>query len=282
MSQEQIQGPLVIVGGGEERPGAILEEFARLAGGREAGIVLMTLATEDPEEAERSYREAFGKIGVDNVHGLDCRRREDAEDERRIALIRQATGVYFTGGDQKLILRLLHDTPLEEAIRRRRAEGVVIGGTSAGASMMAETMMESGESEQCPRASIVELGRGMDLLPGVIIDQHFAQRGRLGRLLSALALQADKLGLGIGEDTAMIVEGDEFRTIGRGVVTVLDAARLGYNSREVRNPDEPLTLGGVVLHTIADGDRFNLRTRALRPASPAEALASVDGEGGAG
>ena len=131
--------------------------------------------------------------------------------------------------------------------------------------MMSETMMDEGDSEECARKGMVTLGHGLGFLTDVIVDQHFAQRGRLGRLMAAVAERPDLLGIGLGEDTAMIVEGDTFRAIGSGVVTALDGSGLTVNTLPDSKPDQPLTLGRIILHTVAVGGRFDLATRSLLP-----------------
>jgi len=259
-------GRLVIIGGGEDREGGmeILREFVRLSGGpEEARIVVMSAASEDHQAQDRKYREAFGRLGVANFRSLETETRQDADGAKSASVIDWATGIFFTGGDQKRIIRILRETKLHREMRRRLGEGLVIAGTSAGASMMSETMLEEGESEECPRVGIVELGEGMGFLPGVILDQHFGQRGRLGRLLAAVAERPEDLGIGLGEDTSMIVEGESFRVIGRGVATVIDASRISYNDRDRRVKDESLTLSGLILHTVGHGHAFDLGSRTL-------------------
>ena len=261
-------GPLVIIGGGEDREGekVVLREFVRLAGGPEARIVLLSVASETPEEYDRIYRAAFEAIGVADFRALETRTRHDADRARDVGIVEAATGVFFTGGDQQRLVRTLHDTRLVRALHAGRAEGLAIAGTSAGAAMMSDAMIEEGESETCPRAGLVRLRPGLGFLSGVVIDQHFAQRGRLGRLLAALATRPEALGAGIGEDTAMVVEGETFRTVGSGVVTIIDSSGLSHNSLPGAKPDEPLTLSGLRVHTVGAGPRFDLRGRALLPA----------------
>jgi len=136
----------------------------------------------------------------------------------------------------------------------------VVGGTSAGAAMMPDEMIVGGASVSNPSVDAVELGPGMGFLPGIVVDQHFAQRGRLGRLLAALVLQPAVLGLGIDEDTGIIVNGDEFQVVGSGAVTVVDETEATHNNLEGLLKDEAIALCGVKLHILPHGYRFNLKT----------------------
>jgi cyanophycinase len=254
---------LVIIGGAEDRSDdcQILREFVRRSGAREARIVVLTAATSEPKECGRDYIEVFERLGAAEVWVVDTRDRQDAEKLEGVKAIAQATGIFFTGGDQARIVRAIKGTVLDDAIRKRYAEGVVVGGTSAGAAMMPDQMIVDGDSETSPRADVVQMGEGMGFLPGVVIDQHFAQRGRLGRLLSALLLEPSVLGFGIDENTAMVVENDEFIVMGSGAVTVVDESATTYNNLEKLLKDEPLAVFGVKLHILPQGYRFNLKTR---------------------
>jgi cyanophycinase len=254
---------LVIIGGAEDRGGDchILREFVRRSGGRSAHIVVMTAATSEPDEAGKTYIEVFRRLGAATVAVVDTRDRRDAEKLDGLWAIAQATGIFFTGGDQARIVRAIKHTILDDAIRKRYDEGIVVGGTSAGAAMMPDKMIVDGDSETSPRADAVQMGEGMGFLPNVVIDQHFAQRGRLGRLLAALLLEPSVLGFGIDEDTAMVVEGDEVEVLGAGAVTVVDESGTTYNNLEKLLKDEPLAVFGVKLHILPQGYRFNLRSR---------------------
>ena len=270
MGSGQAAGKLMIIGGGEDKEGDmdVLREFVRLSGGTEgARIVVMSAASTDHGAQDRKYRDAFGRLGVTNFRALETGDRQDADRAGSIAVVDWATGIFFTGGDQKRIRRVLDETKLERELHRRYRQGLVIAGTSAGASMMSEVMLDSGYSEESPRIGVVELGDGMGFLPGVIVDQHFSQRGRLGRLLGALAERPGDLAVGIDEDTAMVVEGDRFRVVGSGVVTVLDGSTIGFNDRAERGEGEALTLSGITLHTVGAGNGFDLAARALLPRS---------------
>jgi len=260
----ETHGQLVIIGGAEDKEGEckILREFVRRAGGLQARIVVMTVATGLPGEVGEQYTDIFHRLGVEDVRVLDNARPEDASDPKAIENIRQATGIFFTGGNQARITELIKDTELDAALHQQFSTGaVVIAGTSAGAAMMPDNMIVEGESETNPRPEIVNMDRGMGFLPGVVIDQHFRQRGRLGRLLSAVAQQPVNLGFGIDENTAIIVNGSEIEVVGEGSVTIVDVSNLTHNNVEELLRDEPLALCGVMLHILPNGYRFDLNSR---------------------
>ncbi len=257
------KGQLVIIGGAEDKEGdcTILREFVRRAGGVSARIVVMTVATSLPEEVGRTYTEVFGRLGVKDIQIVDTANREDGSDPRALEAIENATGVFFTGGDQARITSQLKDTAIDLAIHKRYAEGLVVGGTSAGAAMMPDVMIVDGESETNPRIEVVEMAPGMGFLPGVVIDQHFLQRGRLGRLLSAVTQEPVVLGFGIDENTAVVVANNQFEVVGEGAVTVVDVAELTHTNLGQILRDEDLAICGARLHILPHGYRFDLKTR---------------------
>lgn len=259
----QTHGQLVIIGGAEDKEGdcKILREFIRRAGGLQARIVVLTAATGLPGEVGAQYLGIFERLGVEDVQVVDTDRREDADSPRAVEAIEQATGVFFTGGNQARITELMKDTKLDAMLHKRFAEGLIIAGTSAGAAMMPDQMILEGEGETNPRPDVVTMDHGMGFLPGVVIDQHFAQRGRLGRLLSALAQQPAVLGFGIDENTAIVVNGHEVEIIGEHSVTIADVSQLTHNNVDDLLKDEPLALCGVKLHVLPHGYRFDLNTR---------------------
>ncbi|MDX2217388.1 MAG: cyanophycinase [Oculatellaceae cyanobacterium bins.114] len=261
---DESHGQLVIIGGAEEKEGEckVLREFVRRAGGLQAQVVVMTVATELPGEVGSDYIRAFERLGVENVKVVDTERREDASNTDALAKIDQATGVFFTGGNQARITEYLKDTELDAKLHERFQQGIVIAGTSAGAAMMPDVMIVEGESETNPRMEVVTMGPGMGFLPGVVIDQHFAQRGRLGRLISALAQQPAILGFGIDEDTAIAINGAEVEVIGRGAVTVIDVANITHTNVDELLRDENLAICGAKLHILPNGYKFDLAKRA--------------------
>lgn len=262
MVTETARGLLVIIGGAEDKEGdcLVLREFLRAAGGIKARIAVMTAATGLPKEVGEDYINIFERLGAASVEVVHTKDRDDAERESSIRQIEEATGIFFTGGDQSRIVNFIKGTSLDKAIHKRHAEGAVIGGTSAGAAMMPDEMIIGGASVSNPSVNAVSMGPGMGFLPGIVIDQHFAQRGRLGRLLAALVLQPAALGLGIDEDTAIVVTGDEFQVIGSGAITVVDESTATHNNLEGLLKDEAIALCNVKLHILPHGYRFNLKT----------------------
>jgi cyanophycinase len=263
------QGALVIIGGAEDRDGdcTILRAFLRLAGGRAARIVILTAATSEPQEAGETYIDLFGRLGSASVIAVDTRSPNDANHVNAVRALGQATGIFFTGGDQSRIVERIQGTLLEDAIRMRHAEGAVIAGTSAGAAIMPEVMILRGDSETSPRGDAVTLGVGLGFVSGILVDQHFAQRGRLGRLLTALLLKPTTIGVGVDENTALIVQGDEFEVLGEGAVTVVDESATSYNNLDSVWRDEAMSVFGVRLHVLSEGCRFNIQTRQPFPAN---------------
>lgn len=256
-------GPLVIIGGAEDKreQRKILREFVRLAGASEARIVVIAVASDEPSIVGARYIELFSGLGAANARTLDISSRQDANTQGAVQAILQATGVFFTGGTQLRITRLLGGTKLDTVLHKRQEEGLALAGTSAGAAMMSSIMIVGGLSTTPLRAGIVELGPGMEFISGVLIDQHFEERGRLRRLLSAVAQYPHDLGLGIDEDTAIVVQGRQFEVIGEGSVTVIDAGDLTYTNLLHASKNDLLALCGVKIHVLPAGYRFDLENR---------------------
>jgi cyanophycinase len=277
MIDNNIKRQLVIIGGAEDKDGdcQILREFVRRAGGTKARLVIMTAATELPRDVGENYIRVFERLGAEHVRIVDTETREDASSSTALEAIEKATGVFFTGGDQARIVNVLKDTELDRAIHKRFSEGMVVGGTSAGAAVMPDVMIVEGDSETNPRIEIVEMGPGMSFLPGVVIDQHFSQRGRLGRLISALAQQPAVLGFGIDENTAMVVTDRQIEVIGEGCITVVDDSEVIHSNVEEILRDEPLAVCGSRLHILPHGYKFDLNTRKPILDNPAVTATSI-------
>ncbi|MFQ4140611.1 cyanophycinase [Chlorogloeopsis sp. ULAP02] len=263
MAEDGNKRQLVIIGGAEDKEGdcQILREFVRRAGGTKARIVIMTAATELPRDVGENYIRVFERLGAEDARIVDTETRDDASSSTALEAVSKATGIFFTGGDQARITSILKDTDLDAAIHKRFSEGAVIGGTSAGAAVMPDVMIVEGDSETNPRIEIVDMGPGMAFLPGVVIDQHFSQRGRLGRLISALAQQPAVLGFGIDENTAMVVTDNQIEVIGEGSVTIVDESEAIHSNVEEILRDEALAICGARLHILPHGYKFDLKTR---------------------
>jgi cyanophycinase len=221
----------------------------------------MTVATELPREVGEDYIRVFERLGAKDVRIVDTVERADASSGTYLEAIEKATGVFFTGGNQARITSTLRDTEMHKLLQKRLSEGIVIGGTSAGAAMMPDMMIVEGDSETNPRIEIVDIAPGMAFLPGVVIDQHFLQRGRLGRLVSAVTQQPVNLGFGIDENTAIVVSNNQFEVIGEGAVTVVDVAEITHTNLGQILKDEDLAICGAKLHILPHGYRFDLGTR---------------------
>lgn len=247
----------LLIIGGAAGPG-LLGRFVELAGGPAARIVVIATASVAPEATEAEHVAAFTALGAGHVGALRLDTRTDANAPDVEAVLRRATGVFFTGGDQERITTVIGGTATDSVLQSLVVAGsVVLAGTSAGAAMMSGTMIVEGDARGVTRAS-VRTGPGLEFLPGVLIDQHFAERGRVNRLLSAVALYPHELGLGIDEDTAILTDDDRFEVLGSGAVTVVDAGA----AADIRVPDTgPIALAGARIHVLPAGCTFHLTGR---------------------
>lgn len=262
-------GLLMAIGGAEDktRTRVILRAFVEAAGGPDANLVVLATASETAETGER-YARLFARLRADTVEVLRVRSREDALDAGSgvLDLLEFASGLFITGGSQLRISAALGGTAIAAAIRRRHAGGMVVAGTSAGAAVLSEHMISMGDSGATPRRRLVQMAQGLGLAPDLVIDQHFRQRDRLGRLVTALSYNPGPLGIGVDEDTAALIDGDRIlRVIGSGAVTVLDASGLRYtDSPDVRR-GQPLAAFGLKLDFLTSGCRYDLGRRVGLP-----------------
>jgi cyanophycinase len=266
------RGWIVPIGGAEEKEDdpRILQRFVDLCGGRTANIVVIPTASRLADTGPR-YARIFGELGAAHTAVVDVESRDQAGDPQRVATIKRATGIFLTGGNQLRITTLLGGTDVARAIRARNAAGVTVGGTSAGASVLSEHMIAFGDEGGSPMAGSVRLAPGLGLTNRFIIDQHFRQRDRLGRLVTALAYNPFAIGIGLDEDTAAFIGPDNtLEVLGSGAVTVVDAAALEFSSMDAVEEGEPVCLLGLTVHILVAGASFNLHTRKAH----ANALAS--------
>ncbi|HEX8289201.1 MAG TPA: cyanophycinase [Pyrinomonadaceae bacterium] len=267
MFKKDGRGILVAVGGGEsgnitKDSIKIIEKFLEYAGGiNKAKIVVMTVATNDPENAGERYEELFGRLKFKNFEIVNIAERSESYDEAMLKKVEDASGLYFTGGNQLHVTALTGGTPLHQLILEKYSKGMVIGGTSAGAMMMSSSTLVSGESDCAPRLGAVEVAPGMELLDNSIIDTHFSQRGRHGRLLSAVVHNPQTLGVGIDERTAMIVQGGKFEVIGEGAVTVVCAKNSMHTNLPYIRTDDTIGAFGVNFHVLPEGYKYDLQKR---------------------
>jgi cyanophycinase len=259
---------LIAVGGGEMSESVeVLDQITRHMHGKpDARMAVMTIATSDSEGAADKYNALFRSIGIKHVDIVNVSQREDAFAGSSLKKISAAEGIFFTGGDQLNITSLMGGSPLHNSLYNRLQEGVMIVGTSAGAAMMSSSMIISGKSDSPPRVGGVEIAPGMDLVKDSIIDSHFSQRGRHGRLLTAIAHYPQALGIGIDERTAIMMQNGEFKVIGEGTVTVMDGSQMRHTDLPYRKDDETVGMFGVTVHVLPSAYRFNIKER--KPEAP--------------
>jgi cyanophycinase len=257
------RGWIVPIGGAEnkENDRHILERFIRVSGGDNADIVVIPTASRMHETGPR-YEKLFNELGAAQVTVMDFDTRRDCQEAGRLRRIEEATGIFFTGGNQLRLTTLLGGTPVAKLIRSRNARGVTVGGTSAGASILSEHMIAFGDEGSSVISGSVRLAPGLGLTNRFIIDQHFRQRDRLGRLITALAYNPFAVGIGLDEDTAAFIGPDEIIEVeGSGGVTVVDASEVSYSSIGEVEDGQPVSVLGLRLHILVAGATFNLHTR---------------------
>jgi cyanophycinase len=257
------RGYIIPVGGAEAKAhdSPILRRFVKLAGGRKARIAIIPTASLQSDTGRR-YEGIFGELGAHWAEALPFEERRDCEDEGELERLERATGVFLTGGNQLRLATILGGTPVAKKLRLLNAAGVPVAGTSAGAAFLSEHMIAHGEEGASPRAGSVTLSPGLGLTNRVVIDQHFRQRDRLGRLLTALAYNPFAIGLGLDEDTAAFIAPDNtVEVVGSGAITVIDPAGLEFSSMDQAQRNDPVCMLGVRLHILIQGATFNLHTR---------------------
>src|SRR3984885_12852444 len=265
----QTRGWIIPIGGAEnkENDPPILERFVRVSGGDEADIVIIPTASRMHETGTR-YEQIFKTLGATRVTVMDFDTRRDCHERGRLQRIEEASGIFFTGGNQLRLTTLLGGTPVAKLIRLRNAQGVTVGGTSAGASILSEHMIAAGDEGSAMVAGSVRLAPGLGLTNRFIIDQHFRQRDRLGRLLTALAYNPFAIGIGLDEDTAAFIGPDETVEVeGSGAVTIVDGADVTYSSIDSVEEGQPVCMLGLRLHLLVAGATFNLHTRVATAAT---------------
>ncbi len=257
------RGYIIPIGGAEEKlqDPEILDRFISVCGGKPARIAIIPTASE-LEDTGRNYEKLFRRVGVNHARVLPLFTREDCSDEKHLGYIEKADGVFMTGGNQLRLSTTLGGTPVAQMIRRRNADGMHVAGTSAGAAFMPEHMIAGGIEGSTPSPDKVTLAPGLGLTNNFIIDQHFRQRDRLGRLLTALAYNPFAVGIGLDEDTAAFIRpGDDLEVVGSGGITVIDPSQLSHSSMDVARRNEPVSLIDVKLHILISGGRFEIGSR---------------------
>ena len=260
--EKQAEENLIIIGGAEDKCGDrdILKELLKKVDVEKEQLSVITTAAESPEEVGPVYKNAFRELGVLNVNTINIQKREEAYERFNLEVVRKSSIIYFSGGDQLRLTSLLGGTPFFDELKIKYKEGSIFAGTSAGASVMSDTMIVSGPSDESPKKCTLKMAPGFGFIKGVLIDMHFAQRGRLGRLLCGVAENPECIGIGIDENTAIFVGKSGFRVIGKGAVYVVDGRDITDTNVTEQYPEEVLSIYNVKLNVLKSGDRFNFLT----------------------
>ncbi len=272
-----MKGILIPIGGNEDKGKSeytgldfisegILSHVVRESGGVDAKIIVIPTASSIPRKVGQIYLEAFEKLGCSNVTVLNIKDPQQCENKEYLKQMEEANCVMFSGGDQSRISTIIGGTSLHMMmVRKLENEPFVFAGTSAGAMAMANEMIAGGSSKEAMIKGAVLMSKGLSLLPEVIIDTHFIRRGRFGRLAEAVAIHPDLLGIGLAEDTGVVIKkGCEFKVIGSGMVVVFDASNLKHNAHKDLKEGTPMSLSNLTTHLLANGDHFTLNDRDIK------------------
>jgi cyanophycinase len=260
---EESRGFIIPIGGAEEKlhNPEILDRFVDICGGKKARISIIPTASE-LEDTGRNYEKLFRKLGIQHVRVLPLITREDCQSDQYLEYIDRSDGLFMTGGNQLRLSTTLGGTPVAQLIRRRNAKGMHVAGTSAGAAFMPEHMIAGGSEGSTPSPDMVTMAPGLGLTNSFIIDQHFRERDRLGRLLTALAYNPFAVGIGLDEDTAAFIRpGDDLEVVGSGGITVIDPTHISYSSMDRARRGDPVSLIDIKLHILVSGGRFEITRR---------------------
>jgi cyanophycinase len=257
-----IKSAVMAIGGAEDkvRGRQILQTFFDRAGGQDAIIAVIPSASREPDVMGQVYLDIFTEMGAKAVEVMMVTERHHGEDQELLTSLENCTGVFMSGGDQIRLCALLEDTPLIEKVRAKVWQGeVVLAGTSAGAAVLGHHMIASGGSGEAPNRALVDMALGLGIMPEVIVDQHFYNRNRLARLISAIAAYPDKLGIGVDEDTCALFEADGLiQVIGKGAVTVVDSRHVTSSNFNSSGMTDPLSIYNLKLHVLSHGDCYDL------------------------
>src|SRR4028118_553446 len=258
---------ILVIGGAEDKVHGreILHTFFGRSGSIDARLAIIPSASREPAVIGDRYRGIFEEMGAKEIQVLDIRDREQTEDPKLQEYIEECTGVFMTGGDQLRLCGLLADTPLMEKVRHRGQQGeMTLAGTSAGAAVMGHHMIAGGGSGESPNRSLVDMATGLGIIPEVIVDQHFHNRNRMARLMSAVAGHPERLGIGIDEDTCALFEKDGLlQVMGKGTVTIVDPGEMSYTNHSAVGATDPISLHNLRVHILSYGDRYHIHKRCL-------------------
>lgn len=285
MMKHNVKGTLIPIGGNEDKgidesesysldfiQEGILSHVVRESGGEDALIVVIPTASSIPVEVAENYIQAFDKLGCRNIKVLDIRNRAQSEESENLRWIEKADCVLFSGGDQSKIVDKIGNTKMHDLLRKRYVnEEFVIAGTSAGAMCMSKEMVAGGSSTEALYKGAVIMRDGMDFIPELIIDTHFVRRGRFGRLAESVAKFPGLMGIGLAEDTGLIIKNcNEFTVIGSGMVILFDPSHLSHNNEKILEEGTPMSMGNLVVHILSNSDRFKIDQRMIE-ISPVDA-----------
>jgi cyanophycinase len=277
------RGFVVPIGGAEEklRDPAILRRFVELCGGARARIAVIPTASK-LRKTGRVYEEIFRELGAASALSLPFEGRADCARADWLAALAEADGVFLTGGNQLRLSTTLGGTPVADLLRRRNAtEGLHVAGTSAGAAFLSEHMIAFGDEGPTPRSDMVTLAPGLGLTTLAVVDQHFRQRDRIGRLITALAYNPRPIGIGLDEDTAAFIDPDDVLEVaGSGAITIVDPSEVSFTSMDSAERHAPVCVLDLRLHVLVDGATYDIRAR--RAAPPRALLRPVARRGSAG
>jgi len=263
--QPGTRGFIIPIGGAEDKMAdrQVLKHFVSMCGGRDGTILVIPTASEAEDTGDR-YIDVFDRVESGPVHVLNIQTRREANNPDVIAMMQDAAGIFFTGGNQLRLTTILGGTDFAQAVRKANARGVHVAGTSAGAAFISAHMIASGREGGTPKAGMVTLAPGLGLTNRVVVDQHFRERDRIGRLLTAIAYNPFAIGLGVDEDTAAFIGPDNIvEVVGGGGITVVDANDLESSSMARADDGEPVEMIGVKLHLLVSGSRFDLIRRCI-------------------
>lgn len=272
------KGTLIPIGGNEDKgidehevyhlefiEEGILSRVVKESGGIDAMIIVVPTASSIPVEVGQNYLEAFGKLGCTNLHIMDIRERQQSEDPTFISLLKKADCVMFSGGNQSNITKKIGGTTIHKILMERyETDRLVIAGTSAGAMCMSEEMITGGSSQESFIKGAVGMAEGMEFVPKLIIDSHFIRRGRFGRLAEAVARFPQLIGIGLAEDTGLVIKKETFEVIGSGMVIVFDARKAKHNNHDILEKGTPMSLTNLKTNILATGDRFNIKKKRVK------------------
>ena len=269
------KGTLIPIGGNEDKGSdeeisefvkdGILFQVLKESGGENANFLVIPTASMIPKQVGKNYKKALKKLGCTNINIKNISKRSQCDKKSIQQLFLDADCIFFTGGDQSRIVDIIGGTPVHDIIfDRLRNENIVLSGTSAGAMSMSKEMIMGGSSIECLVKGSVKMREGMNYIPDMIIDSHFVNRGRFGRLAEAVARFPELIGIGLAEDTGLIIKNNEFKVIGSGMVIVFDPSGLTHNNYEVLDKDLPMSMTNLTTHILADGDYFHMHNRTIK------------------